>query len=188
MKYKDSYLAAAKILADGGLAVIPTDTVYGIAVRADNEKAVSRLYRLKGREGKPGTLIAASAEELIKIGLKRKDIIASSRFWPGSVSVVIELGKKMEYLHQGMASLAVRVPSDKPLLDLLSETGPLMTSSANPPGGKPAKNIDIAHSYFGSQVDYYLDGGELNSKPSTILRIVDDKPIIIRQGAIIIDL
>jgi L-threonylcarbamoyladenylate synthase len=85
-------------------------------------------------------------------------------------------------------ALAVRIPDDKKLQALLKETGPLLTSSANPPGKKPADTIAEARKYFGDKVDFYSDGGDLSKRqPSTVIRIIDDAVEVLRQGAVKID-
>lgn len=178
-----------RLLESGVIGVIPTDTVYGIVARAEDKVAVDRLYRLKKREDKPGTLIAASLEQLEKVGLKHRYLKAVEQFWPGAVSVVIPaVNPELKYLHRGKMSLAVRIPDDKELQKLLKQTGPLVTSSANPSKEPTATNIRQAKTYFGDQVDFYLDGGDLsNREPSTIVRIVDDAIEVLRPGAVKID-
>lgn len=171
---------------EGAIAVIPTDTVYGVVARAEDKTAVDRLYELKKRENKPGTLIAANIDQLEAIGLKRRYMTAVKQYWPGAVSVIIPCADpSLEYLHQGKMSLAVRIPDNKQLKSLLEKTGPLISSSANDPGEPTATNVDEAKKYFGDKVDFYEDGGDLsNHKPSTIIRIVDDAVEVIRQGAV----
>jgi L-threonylcarbamoyladenylate synthase len=171
------------------IGVIPTDTVYGVVARATDQAAVARLYRLKRRDNKPGTTIAANLEQLEKLGLKRRYLKAVEQFWPGAVSVVIPVADPaLSYLHQGKMSLAVRIPDDPQLNALLQKTGPLLTSSANQPGDPTSVTIQQAKDYFGDQIDFYIDGGDLSQhKPSTIIRIVDDAIEVLRPGAVKID-
>ena len=181
--------AADKLSAPGVIGVIPTDTVYGVVARAADKEAVSRLYALKKRDDKPGTLIAADLEQLEALGLKHRYLKAVEQFWPGAVSVVIPTSDpELEYLHRGRMSLAVRVPADKALRALLKRAGPLLTSSANTPGEPPANTAEEAKAYFGEDVDFYADGGDLTGRePSTIIRIVDDAVEVLRPGAVKID-
>lgn len=168
----------------GTIGVIPTDTVYGIVARAADQAAVAKLYQLKSREHKPGTLIAADIDQLVELGLKRRYLTAVEQFWPGPVSVVIPAANpSLAYLHQGKLSLAVRIPEDENLQKLLAQTGPLLTSSANQPGQPPAGTVAQAKKYFGDQVDFYIDGGDLSGRqPSTLIRIVDDAIEVLRPG------
>jgi L-threonylcarbamoyladenylate synthase len=173
----------------GSIGVIPTDTVYGVVACAADQSAVARLYELKKREQKPGTLIAASIEQLEQLGLKHRYLKAVEQFWPGAVSVVIPAADPaLKYLHQGKMSLAVRIPDQPELQELLQQTGPLLTSSANQPGEPTSTTVDQAKKYFGDKVDFYIDGGDLSHhKPSTIIRIIDDAIEVIRPGAVDID-
>ncbi len=173
----------------GAVGVIPTDTVYGLIARAADQTAVDRLYKLKNRAHKPGTIIAASLEQLEGLGLKRRYLKAVEQFWPGAVSVIIPAADPaLAYLHQGQQALAVRIPNHPELVALLKNTGPLLTSSANHPGSPTAVTVQEAKDYFGDRVDFYVDGGDLSDhQPSTIIRIVDDAIEVLRPGAVQID-
>jgi len=170
----------------GSIAVIPTDTVYGVVARAEDRQAVKKLYDLKNRENKPGTLIASSIKQLEELGFKHRYLKAVEEFWPGPISVIIPTSDpNLEYLTLKKMSLAVRVTNDINLINLLSQVGPILTSSANQPGETPAKNINEAKAYFGNKVDYYQDGGDIkDNKPSTIIKIIDDAIEVVRQGGI----
>lgn len=190
MRYASTVMqdVAQKLQVAGTVGVIPTDTVYGIVARAADEAAVTRLYAVKMRENKPGPLVAASINQLVELGIPRRYLKAVEQFWPGAVSVVIPCGDDLHYLHQGVGSLAVRIPDNEPLLALLRETGPLLASSANQPGQPPANTMEEAKAYFGDEVDLYVDGGDLSSnKPSTVLRVVDDTIEVLRPGAVTIN-
>ncbi|MCA9327570.1 threonylcarbamoyl-AMP synthase [Candidatus Saccharibacteria bacterium] len=177
-----------ELILQGAVGVLPTDTVYGLVCAAGNEAAVHRLYALKSRESKPGTVIAASIDQLTGLGIPRRYLTAVEQFWPNPLSIVIPCGKELAYLHQGKSSLAIRISSDTATATLLQKTGPLLTTSANQPGEVPAENIEQAKEYFGDTVDFYVDGGELSGRPpSTIIRIVDDAVEVLRKGALDID-
>lgn len=178
----------AEQLAEGAIAVIPTDTVYGVVARADLVVAVQRLYRLKSRERKPGTLIAANINQLVDLGIKRRYLVAVEHFWPNPVSIIIPTGHELAYLDQGLGTLAMRLPKHQALQGLLLKTGPLITSSANQPGEPPANTLAEAISYFGDGVDMYVDGGDLSGQePSTVIRVIDDAIEVVRPGALAID-
>jgi len=183
--YKD---VASKLAQPGAIGVIPTDTVYGVVCRAADAAAVQRLYALKKRAAKPGTIIAATIEQLEELGMKRRYLTAVQEFWPGAVSVVISCGPELAALHQGKLSLAVRLPAPAALRALLAQTGPLLTSSANQPGAPVSTTIGQAQRYFGKKVDFYVDGGDVaHHQPSTIIRVVDDAIEVLRPGAVAIN-
>lgn len=179
-----SDVGLVEMLGRGGVGVLPTDTVYGLVCVASDLGAVSRLYGLKSREHKPGTVIAASIDQLVELGIKARYLKAVEQFWPGGVSVVIP-SHNLDYIHLGLGGIAMRIPATSGLTALLLKTGPLLTSSANQPGKPPANTVKEAQNYFGDQVDFYVDGGDLSDhKPSTVIRIVDDAVEILRHGAV----
>jgi L-threonylcarbamoyladenylate synthase len=179
-------VAIISLLAEGAVGVMPTDTVYGIVARAADREAVSRLYTAKHREGKPGTVIAANIEQLVELGIDEDQLQVVAPFWPNPLSVVVPDQPHLAYLDQGKQSLAVRIPSDQQIHDLLLQTGPLLTSSANQPGQPPATTVTEAQAYFGTTVDFYVDGGTTDDVlPSTLIKLRADGAIeILRQGAI----
>jgi L-threonylcarbamoyladenylate synthase len=179
---------ATALLQSGTIGVIPTDTIYGVVARAADMAAVKRLYALKSRESKPGTIIAANVDQLVELGIKRRYLTAVEQWWPAPLSVVVPCGEELSYLHDGQRSSAVRIPDNETLLALLTKTGPLLTSSANHPGQPPANNVNEAKQYFADEVDFYEDGGDLsNHEPSTVVRIIDDAIEVLREGAVKID-
>ena len=171
----------------GNIAVIPTDTVYGVVARAVDPQAVGRLYVLKQREYKPGTLVAASIDQLVSLGIEQDRLLGTDAFWPGAVSIIIACSQSLSYLHQGIGSLAVRIPDDPKLLELLRQTGPLLTSSANQPSNPPATTMAEAKNYFGDQVGWYEDGGVVNREPSTVIRMVHSNIEVVRFGVVKFD-
>jgi L-threonylcarbamoyladenylate synthase len=178
--------SANQLLEAGSVGIIPTDTVYGLVARAEDKQAVKRLYSLKDRIDKPGTIIAANIGQLEALGLKHRYLKAVEQFWPGAVSVILPVAAQdLSYLHLSKMSLAVRLPKDERLQALLEKTGALITTSANFPGQPTASNLEQARSYFKDNVDFYVDGGDLSgNQPSTIVRIIDDAVEVVRQGAV----
>ncbi len=177
-----------KLLSQGKVGVIPSDTIYGVVACAADGAAVKRLYELKKREQKPGTIIAASVAQLEELGIKHRYLKAVEQYWPNPLSIIIPTGPELAYLHQGKMTLAIRIPKDEKLQSLLQKTGPLVTTSANTPGDPPANSIASAKKYFKDKVDFYVDGGDLSDRPpSTIIRIIDDAIEVLREGAVKID-
>lgn len=180
--------AIVALLKEGAVGIMATDTVYGLVARAADEQAVTRLYALKHREHKPGTLIAGRLQQLIDLGIRARYLKAVEGYWPNPLSVVIPCGEELSYLHQDKRSLAVRIPADSSLRNFLGLTGALITSSANAPGEPTATNLAEAQAYFGDKVDFYVDGGDITDPvPSTVIRIVDDAIEVLRKGAVNID-
>jgi tRNA threonylcarbamoyl adenosine modification protein (Sua5/YciO/YrdC/YwlC family) len=175
----------SKQIRDGRVGVLPTDTLYGLVCDAKNIAAVKRLYSLKNRDKKPGTVIASSVEQLVELGLKQRYLKPVAQYWPGPISVVIPCVFELPYLHMGVGSLAVRVVGDEKLRKLVEATGPLLTTSANKPGKPESTNIAMALNYFGDSADFYIDGGDYSNRlPSTVIRVVDDMVEVLRLGAV----
>lgn len=177
---------AIRLLQSGAVGVIPTDTVYGIVASAMNQKAVERLYHLKRREKKPGTVVAASTDQLLELGVSSKRLALTENLWPNPLSIIFPIGEAFSYLHQGVGDIAIRVVDDPALIALLNETGPLLTSSANQPGEPTSVTVEQAWDYFKDTVDFYVEGGDRSGRASsTIIRILDDGEIeVLRHGAL----
>ena len=173
-----------QILEHEGVGVFPTDTIYGIVGSALSRKAVRRIYRLRRRNTKkPMIILIGSFDDLLmfKIKLEAKVKKALSTFWPGKVSIILPCPiKKFKYLHRGTNTLAFRLTAKKSLRKLIEKTGPLVAPSANFEGEPPAKTIREARAYFGDNVDFYIDGGKLNGRPSSLLRFMEGKVIVFR--------
>jgi L-threonylcarbamoyladenylate synthase len=175
-------------LKAGAVGVLPTDTIYGLACLATDQTAVARLYELKSRDHKPGTIIAADIQQLVDLGLKRRYLTAVTQLWPNPLSIIIPCGPELKYLHKGKNGLAVRLVAVSPIQTLLSQTGPLLTTSANHPDQPTATTVEMARQYFNGQLDFYVDGGDLTGRlPSTLIRVVDDAIEVLRPGAVTIN-
>jgi L-threonylcarbamoyladenylate synthase len=176
------------ILSKGGVAVIPTDTIYGVVGKALNRKTVERIYKIKKRTPEKPFIILISAYsdlKLFKVKINKYQKGFLEKYWPGPVSVALACNEKsLEYLHRGTKFLAFRMPNDKELLNLLSKTGPLVAPSANPEGLDPSSNIKMAKKYFSDEADYYLDEGEVERPPSTLVLLNEDKYLVLREGCI----
>ena len=175
-----------KVLKNGGVAVMPTDTLYGIVGRAENISTVERIYNIRKRKpSKPCIVLIGDASELeklkIKISEKQKEIIKEYSSSP--TSIILDCSdESFSYLHRGTKTLALRLPGEPELRNLLLQTGPLIAPSANIEGQPPAKSIQEAKNYFGNLVDLYVDGGDIAGKASKIIRLQNDGSIsIIRE-------
>lgn len=172
-------------LRSGGVGVLPTDTIYGIVGSALNPKTVRRIYGLRKRNPKkPMIILIGSINELNIFGVKLQSKIKNFliKIWPAKISVILPCkSKKFVYLHRDTKTLAFRLPKQKWLRNLLTKTGPLVAPSANWEGKPPANNIKEAQKYFGTKVDFYVDRGEVKSKPSKLIKIDDGRIEILRK-------
>lgn len=182
---KTNELIAEKI-KNGKIGVIPTDTIYGVAASASSKKAVARAYEiLKRNPKKPFIVLIGSIEDLNLFGINLDSATRNilEKLWPGKISVVLPVkSKKLEFLHRGTKTLAFRVPRKKSLVNFLKKTGPLISTSANSEGAKPAETVAEAKKYFGDNIDFYVNGGKIKSLPSTLVEIKDGKVNVLRKG------
>lgn len=178
--------ALLDLLMSGAVGVIPTDTVYGLVARAASKAAIMKLYQTKRRALPPGTMIGASIDDFARLGFPIAQLETGARFWPASLSVVVDAANVASYLKQNREALPVRIPSPVALRHLLEKTGPLMTTSANAPKQPTSTSIRMAIDYFGEASDFYLDGGDLSGRPpSTIVGFDKDNTLtVFRQGAV----
>lgn len=163
----------AELLKKGAVGVIPTDTVYGVVTPLLLPNSVERIYAVKARDLKKpvGTILINDPLQVSHI-VDEKQLKKAQHYWPGPVSVVLPVTDDLLYAHKGFNSLPFRLPQHDELQRLVSQTGPLATSSANPAGEQPANTVEEALKYFGDTVDFYVDGGDLSySKPSKIIQI-----------------
>lgn len=162
----------AEVLNHNGVAVVRTDTLYGLLARAEAPAAVERVYKIKHRQKTKSPIVLISSLEQMFDRLTAEQQAICQQYWPGKVSIILPSLKAPAWLERGNQSIAYRMPDDEFLRQLLQLTGPLIAPSANPEGWPPAKNITEAKKYFGDQVDVYCDGGEVaDPAPSKLLRI-----------------
>jgi L-threonylcarbamoyladenylate synthase len=182
----------SEIIKKGGVGVLPTDTLYGLVGSAFSKEAVDRIYDLKSRSEKKSLIILISSiDDLNKFGVELTDTVKKfiKKHWPGKVSIIFPFNnKKLYYLDKMNGTLAFRFPKKGDLIKLIKETGPLVAPSANPEGLAPANDIDEARIYFDEKIDFYVDGGKIESEPSTLIKIDGDKIEILREGAVKIEI
>lgn len=163
-------------IREGKIGVLPTDTIYGLVCSAFAQRSVEEIYKLKGRKSdKPLIVLIASKDDLVKFGVvtNKSTNKVCDKYWPGPVSIIFPCkDEALSYIHRGGETIAFRVPKPKWLRKLLLEVGPLVAPSANPEGQPPANDVNEAKRYFGNRVSFYINGGKLDSPPSTIISLV----------------
>ncbi len=157
--------AAAGMLRDGGLVAVPTETVYGLAARADSADAVAAIYRAKGRPDFNPLIVhvpnLAAAEAIAEFDGRAR--ILAEAFWPGALTMVLPLKEGARIapaVTAGLPTIALRCPAHPAMRALLRESAlPLAAPSANRSGGVSPTRADHVAASLGAAVDLILDGG-----------------------------
>ncbi len=187
-KESASFEKIKKILENGGVGVIPTDTVYGLCASALNKDAIKRIYKIKKRDlDKPLVLFVKNKKEIenyVIINEKSKKLI--EKFIPGKITLVLKKkDPSFSISLKKFETIGIRIPKDDFVLNLLNFLEfPLATTSANISGRKTPKNIEGIKDTFMGVVDFIVDGGELGEEPSTVVEVIDNEVKILREGVI----
>jgi len=180
---------AARVVKDGGVVAVPTDTVYGLGCDPSSDEAVKRLFEVKNRQAKPVPLLCASskvAERLVDLnGAARK---LAELHWPGALTVVAPLKKSnglSALLYQGRGFLGVRVPDSDVCLALARKVGGAITGTSANLSGRPSCRTaaQVVQSLDG-RIQLVIDGGELRGKESTVVRVSGDTVEVLREGSV----
>lgn len=184
--------AAAQSIQEGGLVVLPTDTVYGLGADAFSPDAVGRLLDAKGRGREmPPPVLVASRSTLNALAISVPSWVDTlvDELWPGPLTVVCRQQPSLQWdLGETRGTVAVRMPDDGIALELMARVGPMAVSSANRTGHPPALDADEAEDMLSDSVDVILDAGAARGTvPSTIVDATAGEPRVLRLGAIGID-
>lgn len=192
----DAVAQAAAIIRDGGLVVVPTDTVYGVACDPTSPGAIDRVYAVKGRPRyKALQVLLSSVDELDALGLDLPVPLnrLAATFLPGAFSPIAVARedcrlRTVRETPSGARTQGIRIPNSALTLRILRATGPVAASSANRSGGESAQTVEECVEAFGDEVDLYLDGGPTQGHVSST--VVAANPLardgieILREGVI----
>ncbi len=179
-----------RAIKSGKIVAVPTETVYGLAVKADDIKAINRLLVLKRREagrGKRLTMMVSDVDDIKKYAhLNRRSENLTRHFLPGELTVIVP--KKQNFRNNyfdHFDDIGFRIPKHKFKLKLLKKTGPLLVTSANLRGEAPCMSgKEVKHRVPG--VDVIVNGKAHGGLPTTVIDLCGDAPIIRRQGGLLI--
>jgi L-threonylcarbamoyladenylate synthase len=180
-------------IARGGVALFPSDTVYGLAADPGSEAGVRRLYELKRRPAMPSAVMFFALEPalaaLSELGPRTR--AALERLLPGPVTLLVPNPARLYPLAGGADAdrLGVRVPALQGALEpLRSVRVPVLQSSANLHGGADPRRLEDVPSELRAGVDLELDGGELPGTASTVVDLAHYEPEgsyeVVREGAL----
>lgn len=183
----------ADILRNGGLAAIPTETVYGLAANAFDEQACKNIYAAKGRPSDNPLIVHISDIKMlddIVESFPEKARILADKFWPGPLTMIMKKSDKIPMVTSGgLNSVAVRFPRHPVAKKIIEKAGvPLAAPSANLSGSPSPTTFQHCVNDLMGRVDAIIDGGPSDvGVESTIISFVDEKPILLRPGYITLE-
>ena len=184
---------AVKIFKNGGVVIFPTDTVFGIGCRIDNQNAVKKLFEIRKRPLTQPTPVLVDSFEMAKKYLLpvEKEVVDRliSKYWPGALTLILQCIKEKvpELVRGGGNTVGVRMPNHTATLSIIKNLGvPILGPSANFHGEKTSYEFKDLDPRLAKLVDYVVDGECLLKKPSTVIDCSKRPWKIIREGAITI--
>ena len=180
----------ANIIEKGGIVIFPTETVYGIGTNGLDEQAIKKLYEIKQRpKNKPISLLVSNISMVEKIAkdITKIEYKLMEKFFPGPFTIIL---KKKDIIPNivtaNQNTVGIRMPSEEIARRLVEYANvPIATPSANISGRPSGTNLDEISKDFKGKVDYFIDAGESKiGISSTIVKVIDGIPHILRQGSI----
>lgn len=182
-----------EVLRHGGIVVLPTDTVYGLAARADDPSATGALFRCKGREATvPIAVLCATEQQALSLAappLPQEARGLAAEFWPGALTLVLRRRPDLAWaLGEPQATVGVRCPDHGLVRAVAEEIGPLATTSANRHGRPTPDTAVAAAAGLVEPVDLVVDGGVCSGAPSTVVDATTPAIAVLRHGTLDIGL
>jgi L-threonylcarbamoyladenylate synthase len=180
--------AAERALEGGGLVVLPTDTLYGVAARPDVPGATGRVFEAKRRPRSLTLPILCAdlsrAEEVAIIDDRARSL--AERFWPGGLSMILRRGDRSGSWDLGddRTTVGVRVPAHDVARAVLWRAGPLAVTSANTSGLPTPRDCEGVREALEEAVEVYLCAGSTGGVASTIVDLTGPEPAVLRHGAV----
>ncbi|MCC6345220.1 MAG: threonylcarbamoyl-AMP synthase [Bryobacterales bacterium] len=181
---------AATILRRGGLAAIPTETVYGLGANALDARAVARVYEVKGRPAESPLIVHVCSVEMAR-GLARVwpegASALAARFWPGPLTMVVPKREVIpDIVTAGLDTVGLRLPAHGVMIEVIRRAGvPVAAPSANRFTGLSPTTADHVRAAFGDALDMILDGGPCEvGIESTVVSLAGEEPVLLRPGMV----
>lgn len=176
----------ADILANGGLVIYPTDTQYGLGCDLNNKKAIEKVYRIKQRNQKsPFSFVCSDLTHISEYAkVSNFAYRTMRRLFPGPYTFILD-GTKLvpQLMLTKRHECGIRVPNHPIALGLVAALGrPIINTSAALEGQPVPTSAEEFDDLFKNQVDAVIDGGPVAGRPSTIISLIDDEPVVLREG------
>lgn len=175
------------VINNGELAIIPTDTVYGIVADATNYDAVKKVFLAKKRDFNKPLIIMVSSLDMLNQYIENINDIEKKlidKYWPGKMTILLKKNNKIPNIVTANGELVgVRYPNDEELIKIMNEVNkPLISTSANIAGDDTITNIDMIEKELYEHISYIYDGGIIENNPSTLVKVDNSDVIILRKG------
>ncbi|HER42895.1 MAG TPA: threonylcarbamoyl-AMP synthase [Candidatus Eisenbacteria bacterium] len=176
----------AALLRGGGVAVLPTDTIYGLHCAASDAAAVRRIRKIKGRGSGSAFILLVSDMEMADRVVARwprgaRELL--SRIWPAPLTAILPASEGIDAAPASKGTVAVRIPALRELRRCIERVGcPLVSTSVNPSGQKPLTKMSEIRREVPGLDAYISQRGRPASKPSTIVDMTAAPPRLVRQG------
>ena len=175
------------VLSKGEIAILPTDTVYGLTGDATSLKAIKLANDIKKREKSQPLLILVSSIDMLKKYTKNisdLELEVINKYWPNKLTVLFEKNDLLsDELTTSSPYVGVRMPDNKLLLDIMNKYNkPLLSTSANIHSKDVITKISLLEDEMRDSVSYIYDAGELSTTASTLIKIENGKIKILREG------
>jgi L-threonylcarbamoyladenylate synthase len=177
-----------RLLGASGLIALPTESFYGLAVAPFDERALARLWQVKGRsDGKPILVLIGDRlqmEPFVRTVTPAATVLMDA-FWPGPLTIIFSAAAGVsDAVTAGTGSVGIRLSAWLPLVDLLRQVGPVTGTSANREGMPPPCSAEEVQRCFDDEIDLIVDAGSTpGGRPSTVVDVRG--PVrIVREGAI----
>lgn len=174
----------ADVLSAGGIAILPTDTIYGLHALATDSAAIERIAEAKQRPPqRPLVVLCAHLEQARELGIAAEENILAGleQLWPAPLTAILSLRLPIAAT-AGRDSIALRIPRTSWLRELLARTGPLASTSVNLSGEREVYSTEEIPEEIVARVDVILDSGILQATPSTLVDFTTIPPKVIREG------
>ncbi len=176
-----------EVLNNGDLAVLPTDTVYGIHADATNIESIKKIDEAK-HSNKPHLILVSNIKMLEEYTseideLQRKLI---DKYWPNTLTILFKKNDKIsDELTKGSEYVGIRMPNNNFLLDLINKFGkPLISTSANITNEEVITDVSLLNEELENKMSYIYDAGTLENESSTLIKVENNKIIFLREGSL----
>ena len=175
-----------EVLRRGGIIAYPTDTIYGIGCDIMNKKAIERVYQIKQiPRHTPFSFICSDLKNISEYAkVSNYAYKTMRRLLPGAYTFILEGSNQVPKMMLTKRKTAgIRVPNNPICLALINSLGnPIISSSASTRDGDLLREPWLVEQHFGKQLDLVIDGGQVPGEPSSVISLIDDEPVVIREG------